>query len=170
MSAVLNTPYVTFAPLRQVNAQNQEGDWDEYLFQTARYRSATAVTPSHADLTTYKRERALAYLGKRAQLNGGACNYTTPRILTTRMIAALEASNRMQRYNLYPWMEALTNLVAEIEAMQDAAINPANVIPMLPATKYYRNNPRLDARRLSSVGTPVLGFSSRGRTGRRLSK
>ncbi len=174
MPAVFNAPYPTRAtsivPFHDVVEQNQEGDWDQYLNQIGRIRSAAGKVRTPAQLAACKRDCALAYLGKRAQLNGGACNYTTPRILTTRVIAALEASNRTKRYNRYPWMEALMNIVAEIECMQDQGTTPANVISLLPATKYYRDSLRQDVRRQSAVEVQGPGFSSRARSMRKMAK
>lgn len=135
MSAVLDTSCATsIVPFRQFSAQNQEGNWNEYLYQSARCRNADYLSLHPVGLLAYQRDCALAYLGKRAQLNGGACSKTKPRILTPHMVAELEASNRAKRHSQYPWMEALMHLLTEIERTQDQIANASKVISLVPAT------------------------------------
>lgn len=134
MSAVLDKSCATsIVPFRQFSAQNQEGNWNEYLYQSARCRNADYLPQHPVGLLAWQRDCALAYLGKRAQLRGGACSKTKPRILTPEMIADLEASNRAKRHSQYPWMEALMHLLTESERTQDQFSNSTKVISLVPA-------------------------------------
>jgi hypothetical protein len=130
MTAVLKPAYVAISSFRPIDERNQEGDWNGYLRQTARYRNASVIPPTKAELATYQRECALSYLGKRAQLYGGACNYTTPRIFSAPVIAALEAGNREQRHLLHPWMKTMAMVLAQIEQDQAKTICLAAVISL----------------------------------------
>lgn len=135
MPTVSNTSHTTsIVPFKQAVVQNQEGNWDEYQYQSSHCRNADNLSRDRAGWLAYKRDCALSYLGRRAQFRGGACSKTVPRVLTPLMIADLEASNRAKRYSLYPWMETLMNLTAEIEHIQQQIENPANVISLLPAS------------------------------------
>ena len=163
---------IAIVPFKQSSVRNLQGNWDEYQYQTqnARCRIGSNLLRDSAGLLAHKRKCALAYLGKRAQLHGGVCSKTMPRILTPRMIAELEANNRAKRFSLYPWMETLMNLTAEIERTQDRVANSANVISLLPATTHYRNNLRLLARRQIGADTQFARISSRSRLARKLAK
>jgi hypothetical protein len=85
-----------------------------------------ASSPTHAC--------ALGWLGKRAQLHGGVCSSRHRQIMTPQLISDLEVSNRTNRYARYPRLRALTNLLAEIEQIQDR-ISGTNVITPVPAAK-----------------------------------
>jgi hypothetical protein len=130
MSAVLKPAYVAISQFRPIDDRNYEGDWNGYVLRTARYRNAAVIPPTKAEFATYQRECALAYLGKRAQFNGGACNYTTPRIFSAPVIAALEAGNREQRHILHPWMKTMAMVLAQIEHDQQKTISLASVIAL----------------------------------------
>lgn len=97
---------------------NREGEWDTYLDKIAGRRDKSSLPLDPVALLTYKRRCALAYLGKRAQLNGGVCSTTTPSVLTPQMISELSQANRLKRYKRYPWIERMLNLMAEIEFIQ----------------------------------------------------
>jgi hypothetical protein len=166
MSAILNTSYSTsIAPFKRVSVQNPEGNWNEYLRRSAHCRNAGKRFMDPKGLLADSRDCALAYLGKRAQLHGGVGSKSTPRILTPQMVADLEASNRAKRYSLYPWMETLMKLTAEIERIQDQIANPINVISLLPATTYYRNSLRPSAQ---NGGEQSSRISIRSRSARKL--
>lgn len=165
MSTILNTSHSTsIAPFKQVCVQNLEGNWNEYQRQSARCRSADKYVRDSAGLLDDSRACALAYLGKRAQFNGGVGCKSAPRIFTPQLIADLETSNRAKRFNLYPWMETLMNLTAEIERIQDEISNPVNVISLLPATTYYRNALRPGMQ----AGDQLSRISIRSRSPRKL--
>lgn len=120
MLAILDTSCGTsILPFEAPRVQNQEGNWNEYLYQSAFRRNPEQLCEPAHELLDYKRDCALAYLGKRAQLYGGVCSKTKPRILTPQMLADLEASNRTRRHSQYPWMERLMSLMSEIERSQE---------------------------------------------------
>ena len=96
----------------------REGDWQSYMRAVAQ--PGPLVGPhAEADAMDYKRRCAIAYLGKRALLNGGVCRRAAPRVLTQQFSTNLEKSNRSIRYTRYPWLERLMKLFAEIESIQD---------------------------------------------------
>ena len=133
MSAVLNSES-QLEP--QVEARDtidvREGDWKAYLNAVAKGGKDPRVIERYGSLTAYKRACAMAYLGKRAQLHGGICSTRHPHIITANFIANLEATNKTQRYTRYPWLEALMNVLAEIERIQDEISNGNNVISLVP--------------------------------------
>jgi len=112
----------------------REGDWKAYLQHTMRCETQ-AMRDSFENIVVYKRACALAYLGRRAQKHGGVCSTTHPHIMTQELIANLEASNKKDRYTRYPWLEAWTNILGEIERIQDQISTNCNVISILPNTK-----------------------------------
>ena len=93
----------------------REGDWKAYLYFTGKCRGNQALLDRYGGLVPYRRACAMAYLGRRAQLHGGVCSTRHPHIMTPQFIADLEHSNKAQRYGRYPWLEALMNVLAEIE-------------------------------------------------------
>jgi len=112
----------------------REGDWKAYVQSICRSKDDKIILDRYGSLAEYKRACALAYLGKRAQLHGGVCSTRHPHIMTPQFTADLEAANRMIRYNRYPWLRTLMNLLAEIEQIQDQISN-SNVITLVPASK-----------------------------------
>jgi hypothetical protein len=109
---------------------NREGDWNNYLHQIAASRDKTSASQDVAKLLAYKRQCALAYLGKRAQLCGGVCG-KRPIVLTPEAIIALGESNRTKRYDRYPWIETLLKLMAEIELIQDQSAGAPKVFSLV---------------------------------------
>jgi hypothetical protein len=95
------------------------GDWKAYLHHITGHHDNKDFVSCYGGVGAYKRQCAMAYLGKRAQLHGGVCSSTQPRILTPQCIADLDTKNKAQRYQRYPWLEKLLNLLAEIERIQD---------------------------------------------------
>ena len=76
-----------------------EGDWAAYKRRSAREEPKSSIAfQSYESEIVYLRACALAYLGRRAQLHGGVCNRTQPRILTSAFIAKLEGANRVERF------------------------------------------------------------------------
>jgi hypothetical protein len=115
-----------------IRFDNAEGDWHAYLSACDRVHATfEAVT----DVVSSKRACALAYLGRRAQRQGAVYSKNRPRILTTQLIASLEAANRTQRFKRYPWLERLLTLLAEIESMQDEIFLQGNILPFSRPTK-----------------------------------
>ncbi|MES2536032.1 MAG: hypothetical protein V4632_09195 [Pseudomonadota bacterium] len=136
MSAVLESNY-TVSPITPHLAaiENHEGDWKAYQQQIGNCYRDKDFPNQDASVIRYKQQCALAYLGKRAQFNGGVCNRTAPRILTPQFIAELAEMNKAKRYSLYPWLETLVNLLAEIERVQDQISIGGNIISLVPASK-----------------------------------
>jgi len=110
----------------------REGDWKAYLQSVERCKKDKSLVERYGSVTAYKRACAMAYLGKRAQLHGGICSTRHPHIITQQFIVNLEAFNKSQRYARYPWLEALMNVLAEIERIQDEISTGANVISLVP--------------------------------------
>ena len=136
MSAVLNPEEpVTIGSDKSGAIDIREGDWKAYLYFTEKCRDNQALLDRYGGLTAYRRACAMAYLGRRAQLHGGVCSTRHPHIMTPQFIADLEHANKAQRYGRYPWLEALMNVLAEIERIQDEISLSTNVISLVPATK-----------------------------------
>ncbi|NMM37536.1 MAG: hypothetical protein HHJ09_08470 [Glaciimonas sp.] len=119
---------------KEVAIEIREGDWKGYLQHIIGRQGNNNFVSCYGDISAYKRQCAMAYLGKRAQFNGGGCSRTQPRILTQKMISDLEAKNKAQRYQRYPWLETLINLLAEIERNQDN-ISGCDVISLMSAAR-----------------------------------
>jgi hypothetical protein len=113
-----------------------EGDWVAYkCWKALETPECTVVLKSYGSKVSYLRACALAYLGRRAQLHGGVCSRTQPRVLTSAFIAKLEGTNRTERFRRYPWLETLLNLLAEIDRLQDEVASCDNVISLVPVSK-----------------------------------
>jgi hypothetical protein len=113
-----------------------EGDWVAYKRWIAlETPECTVALKRYGSEVAYLRACALAYLGRRAQLHGGVCSRTHPRVLTSAFIAKLEGANRTERFRRYPWLETLINLLAEIDRIQDEVAFTGNVISLVPASK-----------------------------------
>jgi hypothetical protein len=113
-----------------------EGDWVAYKRWIAREVPESSIaSKSYESEVAYLRACALAYLGRRAQLHGGVCSRTQPRVLTSVFIAKLEVANRTERFRRYPWLETLLNLLAEIDRIQDEVAFTGNVISLVPVSK-----------------------------------
>ena len=113
-----------------------EGDWVAYKRGIAREVPESRIAfESYESEVAYLRACALAYLGRRAQLHGGVCNRTQPRVLTSAFIVKLERANRTERFRRYPWLETLLNLLAEIDRIQDDVTFTENVISLVPVSK-----------------------------------
>jgi hypothetical protein len=113
-----------------------EGDWVAYKRWIAlQIPEGSTAAKSYESNVAYTRACALAYLGRRAQLHGGVCSRTQPRVLTSGLIAKLEGANRTERFRRYPWLETLLNLLAEIDRIQDEVASTGNVISLVPVSK-----------------------------------
>lgn len=144
MSTVTDTvflaPNLSTKP-RTVN--NREGDWSNYLHQIAASRRSAERPEDAASLLSYQRQCALAYLGKRAQLCGGVCS-KTPTILTPQAVIELGESNRAKRHDLYPWIETLLKLMAEIEHIQDESARAPGVFSLVQSIEESSPAPHLE--------------------------
>lgn len=136
MSAVLNSEEMVPAGSDQSSLIDiREGDWKAYLHFTGKCRSNQALVERFGGPVAYRRACAMAYLGRRAQLHGGVCSTRHPHFMTPQFMADLEHANKTQRYSRYPWLEALMNILAEIERIQDEITLGSNVISLVPAAK-----------------------------------
>ena len=133
MAARDETPFDNSMSLpASIRFDNAEGDWQAYVSACDRI---DATVESVSEVLSSKRACALAYLGRRAQRQGGVYSKSTPRIFTSHLIASLDAANRTQRFKLYPWLERLLNLLAEIESIQDEIFLQGNILPFSRTTK-----------------------------------
>jgi hypothetical protein len=113
-----------------------EGDWVAYKRWVAgQMPESSIVAKNYETNVAYRRACALAYLGRRAQLHGGVCSRTQPRVLTSGFVAKLEGANQTERFRRYPWLETLLNLLAEIDRIQDEVALTGNVISLVPISK-----------------------------------
>jgi hypothetical protein len=113
-----------------------EGDWVAYKRWIAREEPESSIAfKSYETETVYFRACALAYLGRRAQLYGGVCSRTQPRVLTSTFIASLDGANRTERFRRYPWLETLLSLLAEIDRVHQDVAFTGNVISLVPVSK-----------------------------------
>jgi hypothetical protein len=113
-----------------------EGDWAAFKrWRTLETPESSIALKSYESKVVYLRACAIAYLGRRAQLHGGVCSRTQPRVLTSAFIAKLEGANRAERFRRYPWLETLLNLLAEIDRLQDEVACCENVISLVPVSK-----------------------------------
>jgi hypothetical protein len=113
-----------------------EGDWVAYKrWVSLHIPESSIVAKSYESNVAYTRACALAYLGRRAQLHGGVCSRSQPRVLTSAFITKLGGTNRTERFRRYPWLETLLNLLAEIDRIQDEVALTGNVISLVPVSK-----------------------------------
>lgn len=120
----------------QLRIDVTEGDWAAYQrWITLATAEGSSARKSYESEVAYLQACALAYLGRRAQLHGGVCSRTQPRVLTLAFTAKLEAANRTERFRRYPWLETLLNLLAEIERIQEEVTFKRNVISLVPVSK-----------------------------------
>lgn len=114
----------------------REGDWMSFRrhMETIQHHNVSTFDPV-GGVIAYKRACALTYLGKRAQLHGGVCIRTRPRILTAEFVTELSKSNCTVRFSRYPWLETLINLLTEIERIQDEVTLGENVISLVPTSR-----------------------------------
>jgi hypothetical protein len=135
MEACSNEPAVK-TKAKLIVPDIREGDWNAYkkCISELPYQSS-ACRDNYGGVLAYRRRCALAYLGKRAQLYGGVCSRTQPRVLTPAFSAAASESNRVIRFKRYPWLGKLLDLLTEIERVQEEVGMSANVISLVSASK-----------------------------------
>lgn len=125
--AVRSTPKASASDIR-------EGDWEAYQKQSTSTGRSDFVT-SNDNLAAYRRQCALAYLGKRAQLNGCAYSKMQVRTFTPRFLFELGDANKNRRFSRYPWLGKLIDLIAEIEREQEQACASGNVFSLMGTMK-----------------------------------
>ena len=103
-----------------------EGNWHAYL-RALNAIDANKNLPAGEALSA-RQKCALAYLGQRAQFNGGVFSKSTPRILSAQFVSTLATQNDAQRFKRYPWLERLIKLVAEIESKQQELTQDTKVL------------------------------------------
>ena len=132
----LNETVAKEAPCLKIDIA--EGDWVAYQrWKALEGPNSSRTLKSYDSQVAYLRAGALAYLGRRAQLHGGVCSRTQPRVFTSALIAKLDAANRTERFRRYPWLETLLNLLAEIDRIHDEVTSTGNVISLMPVSKPY---------------------------------
>lgn len=98
-------------------AGESDRDWRAYLSACSEIAKNRALDAQQA--LTARQSCALAYLGKRAQNEGGVYSKTRVRILTPEFVQLMAKSNTAQRFKRYPWLERLLTLLDEIDEVQD---------------------------------------------------
>jgi len=119
---------------KSMASEIREGDWNAYR-RHSKFCSRTDFVTSNDSLTVFRRQCALAYLGKRAQLYGGACSKTQHRTFTPGFLVEIGKANENRRFIRYPWLEKLLDLVAEIEREQAKVPDADNVISLVSIAK-----------------------------------
>lgn len=109
-SATVNFPIARMAG-------EHDRDWRAYL-NACREINQSAATDKRK-MMELKRACALAYLGKRAQNEGGVYSKTRVRILTPEFVQLIASSNTTLRFKRYPWLERMLALLDEIDQVQD---------------------------------------------------
>ena len=122
-----NTPAAT--PLARPVVEHDR-DWDTYLDACREVRENAALDTR--DMLALKQACALAYLGKRAQNEGGVYSKTRVRILTPEFVQVMTRTNTAQRHKRYPWLERLLVLLEEIDQVQDQISLKGKVLPLMP--------------------------------------
>ncbi|HEY8024468.1 MAG TPA: hypothetical protein VIF60_07885 [Burkholderiaceae bacterium] len=125
---------VTKAAPKSSASDIREGDWEAYQRQSKNSGRSDFVT-SNDNLAAYRRQCALAYLGKRAQVNGCAYSKMQVRTFTPRFLFELGDVNKNRRFSRYPWLGKLIDLIAEIEREQEQACASGNVVSLMGAMK-----------------------------------
>lgn len=90
------------------------GDWSAY---SSRIAHAGLLPDIDTRLST-RRQCALAYMGKRAQLAGGVYNSTSATVFTDAFTEVLGAENRQRRHRRYPWLAELLAITEALEREQ----------------------------------------------------
>lgn len=104
-------------PLATRTAGDHDRDWRTYL-EACREISGN-VSLDAGQMLAHKQACALAYLGKRAQNEGGVYSKAHMRILTPEFVQSMSRANTAQRYKRHPWLERLLMLLDEIDEVQD---------------------------------------------------
>lgn len=136
MATVLNSDdIVSQVTQKSGPIEMREGDWKACQHFFNRYEGSKTLIEEYGSFVAYKRACAMAYLGKRAQFHGGVCNGSHPHVITPKFVADLDAANRAVRYQRYPWLGKMMNLLNEIKCIQDEISANSNVIVLVPAVK-----------------------------------
>ncbi len=117
---------------KSIVSEIREGDWGAYQ-RHSKFCSEGDFVASKDGLNHFRRQCALAYLGKRAQLYGGACSKTQHRTFNPRFLVGLSMANESRRFVRYPWLGKLVDLIAEIEREQSNVADSGNVITLIGA-------------------------------------
>lgn len=93
-----------------------EGNWS--LYRNRCNSLTTNAQQADAESQRVRRAFARAYLGRRAQLNGGVYSSSKPSVLTEAVIADLTAANTARRMQRYPWIGQMLSILEELDKMQ----------------------------------------------------
>lgn len=118
------------AELPEFDDHAAAGDWGLYL-RRCIFIAANPTVKSE-DAAVLKRRVALAYLGRRAQVHGGVYLRSRPSVFTPALIEKLSEENSRLRYQRYPWLERLTQLLQQLDQDQYAADAPTSSAAKLP--------------------------------------
>jgi hypothetical protein len=100
----------------EFNDEQAAGNW-ELLLQRSAFVNASS-TFSSADKLALKRRFSLAYLGPRAQFMGGVYTSTQPSVFTPAVISRLERGNTAKRFERYPWLYQLVQILQKLDQNQ----------------------------------------------------
>ena len=105
-------------PFNEVEFHDEQavGNWELFLQRSAFVNTSSAF--SSTDALALKRRFSLAYLGPRAQLMGGVYTSTQPSIFTPAVINKLECGNTAKRFERYPWLYQLVQILKKLDQNQ----------------------------------------------------
>ena len=102
------------------------GDWGLFL-RRCSYISANQGIDGAAALAL-RRRFGLAYLGGRAQMQGGVYMRARPSVFTPLFVEKIAADNARRRYKRYPWLEKLIQLQQQLDQDQYRTLSPETTI------------------------------------------
>ena len=130
METVINTENNALADLPVFRTVGEHArDWRAYLIACREITKNAEL--DKREILVHKRACALAYLGKRAQNEGGVYSKARVRILTPEFVQLMAKSNTAQRFKRYPWLERLLTLLDEIDQVQDQIALKGKVLPIM---------------------------------------
>ena len=134
MNSLLQSATVLRTIPQSISAEVREGDWTAYRRHSKSLAKAD-FAGNVGGLDNFRRQCALAYLGKKAQFFGGTCSKMVSSTFTPRFVADLGAINESRRFSRYPWLGRLINILAEMERDQSGISDPDNVVSIASVVK-----------------------------------
>jgi len=132
METISDTDDTSFATYCTAKVMGRnENEWLKY--QTLCRDIAQRTDLCSQEMLVLKQTNALAYLGKRAQKEGGVYSKTQLRILTPEFVRVMAKTNTARRFARSPWLERLLGLIDEINRVQDQLSLRGNVLPFTGA-------------------------------------
>lgn len=92
------------------------GDWGLFLRRRSYIEANQGIDAASA--IRLKRRFSLAYLGNRAQVQGGVYLRAKPSVFTPAFVERMAADNAGSRYKRYPWLEKLIQLQQQLDQDQ----------------------------------------------------